>query len=276
MAGKGKKKEEKQTNSMLKYVSVKKTHDQLEKNKNVFDFVKNKLSTEILKSHQIPSTPDSENSNDSSDLTNLLNDEKNKNIQLTNDLIKSVTLLKNASALNLQKDIQIKELNHKLNNDDCQQEIFLDFANAFKKEQLAKLRSIPAGKSRDSTFVLTCMRFMYPDPTVLSNRSVLGRRYKTKHQQLTPSKLQIIREILSQRISSERGIDALCVTERLKKVNKMITDAISKIKPKTRKELNSVCAEGFEPSSPGNLPINVQNRTITSNQLQSSEYGRYF
>lgn len=164
-----------------------------------------------------------------------------ENERLNNDLKKAMALLKDAGVINLNKDIHIEQLNRKVKNAHYtpthahQKESSLDnsfsqFRNVFDKFQLKKLRSISAGKSSDSTFVLTCVRFLYPNPNALINKSVDGRSYKKQHNsRMTPKKVEIVTDMLNERLSSEEGVDALSASERFNRVKKLIKDAIFKI-----------------------------------------------
>lgn len=170
------------------------------------------------------------------ELENELLEEKQKNLKLSNDLKASVGLLKNVNTINMSKDIQIDHLNKKLkytsspalSNED---QLFKEFSSIFDQNQLKNLRSISSGKSKDSTFVMMAMRFLYPDPTVLNNRSVTGKmRNKIKKTKMTPRKMEIITKMMSQRVNSERGIDSMLVSQRIERIKKLVRDAISKLK----------------------------------------------
>lgn len=143
----------------------------------------------------------------------------------------AVALLKNAGAVNLQKDILLNKHAGKKFAPDLA--IFDEFTGDFDEKQLNKLSSIPSGQSRDSTFVLTVMRYLYPDPWVLSNKSVTGKtRNKVKKPKLTPRKETLIRVMLKKRICAEKGCSDSAILQRLDRVHKLMKDAIAKIKPK--------------------------------------------
>lgn len=172
-------------------------------------------------------------------LAQELEDQKRKNETLQNDLKKAMTLLKEAGAVNLNKDFHINELNKKLQNAQFEQNqpkndsLFSSFVRHFTHQQLKKLRSITSGQAKDSTFVLTCMRFLYPNRNALNNKSVDGQKYKGKKQAMTPQKVKMISDMLSERLNSENGLDSISALKRFERVKKLIKNAINKLKVKS-------------------------------------------
>lgn len=131
--------------------------------------------------------------------------------------------------------------------------LYDEFGNFFDKDELKQLRSIPAGKSKDSTFILTCMRFLYRDLSVLNNRSVTGRAFKKqKKTPLSPWKSTLIKKMLNQRLESENGLDEVVILERMRNVVRLMKNAIGKLQPK-------------------NLLVDLIQTHDESSQLQSSQ-----
>lgn len=223
----------------------KKLNEPLKQN-NIFDYitrkikiVNNETSAEIEKTEQAVETPVNESECEKKvfELENQLTIEKKKNEKLVNDLKRSMALLKESSSINLDKDIQIGILNKKIGggdqHDKNRETLFKDFEHVLESKQLKELRSIRSGQSGDSTFILKCMKFFYPDRSKLDDRSVTGRQNKKiKKQPITPSKLKMITRMLSERIESENGVDDFYASKRLGRIKKLICDAISKLKTK--------------------------------------------
>lgn len=135
-------------------------------------------------------------------------------------------LLKDAGSIILQKDVCIRKWSkEKYAPNDFEQpsDLFHEFNGEFNQQQLRQLRSIPSGKSRDSSFVLTVMRFFNPNSSVLSKKSGTGKkRNKVAKEELTPRKKTLITEMLKQRICSEAGLNDMSIFQRMERVNKLI------------------------------------------------------
>lgn len=193
--------------------------------------------------------------------------EKEKNQVLLADLRMSMALIKDASAINLNKDIKIENLTKQLKRTSIEskpllkfdaktsvdQTLFSEFDDVFSKEQLKKLRSISSGKKKDSTFVLACMRYLYPDTNILKDRSVTGRSFKKeKKREMTPTKVKIIRRILNERLNSEKDLDESESFQRLDRAKKLMKDAIMKLKK------SKPVPFGIEPTDTSELSTTVQ------------------
>lgn len=164
--------------------------------------------------------------------------EKKKNQKLIEDLKKAVMLINEFNAINLNKDIEIVRLSKKVEavSLECRndQSLFSEFKNTFSEIQLKELRSVPSGISRDSTFVLKCMRFLYTDPSVLLHISMTGKPFKQqKKEKMCEKNVDVIKKILNQRIASEE-IDLINVSIRLGRLSKLIRDAIDTIRKSVR------------------------------------------
>lgn len=171
------------------------------------------------------------------DVAGELKQEKEKNNKLTDDLKKSVALIKEITQMNLSKDLQIERLSKQLNSVSLNsksfnpnESLFSAFSGIFAKDQLKELRSISSGKRRDSTFVLRCMRFMYPDANALNNISVTGKKFKgLVKNKMSEDNVKIITKMLNERLVSEES-DEVFILQRLSNVKKLIRDAITKLK----------------------------------------------
>lgn len=193
-------------------------------------------------------------------------------------------MIKEFSTLNLKKDIEIEALSRQLStvSIDSSDTLFIEFDSIFKKEQLKQLRSIPSGKSRDSTFVLTCMRFLYPNQIDLLNISVTGRKAKNeKKEKMCQENIEILKKMLKQRLLSEDSLDALSISKRMKNVNKLIKDAIYKIKaPKSQAKKSNTAMNMPELASNGvihTVGSNAESHlmsTITPSPIQSANWGK--
>lgn len=106
--------------------------------------------------------------------------------------------------------------------------IFTKFKNKFNDNELATLRSIDSKISSDSSFILTCIRYLYKnDMNRLNNISVTGRsRIKNNQKvQMSPEKREIIAEIYKERLGS-LNINENENIQRQKQVNEHIKRAI--------------------------------------------------
>lgn len=237
-------------NTILKFLVKEKKEEEKEKKissaQSISQFVEQKINEKTSEHESLDVNDLVTESKSIKDLKIELAAAVEKNKTLLTDLKMSMALIKDASVTNLNKDIQIANLTKQLKKTSLNpeslpelnaktpdyQSLFRDFNGVFSKEQLKKLRSIPSGKRKDSTFVLACMRFLYPDPNILNDRSVTGRAInKIKKREMTPTKVKIITRILNERLESEKGLDEIEAFQRLDRVKKLIKDAIVKLKP---------------------------------------------
>lgn len=216
------------------------------------------------------------------DLENQLEAEKQKTVKLSHDLKTFVGLLKNVNSINMNKDIQIDRLNQKLKYLPSTQTTELLFSNhedIFDKQQLRQLRSISSGKSKDSTFVMAVMRFLYPDTKVLGNRSVTGKmRNKIKQKQMAPRKIEIVTDMLIQRVNSEKGITSMSVSQRIDRVKKLMRDAITKLRNVCSKKQSSVSVlsdSSAHESQPKDNALNPNDETASSQQYHPPSTLKY-
>lgn len=216
---------------------------------NIKSYVEEKLATQVNSSQQNipPLDEENETSSDFTEINNLKNElsnEKKKNQLLVDDLKKSVAFINDFKTINLSKDIEIEKLTKQLElaSLDTNSTLFSEFDN-FNQDQLKGLRSVKSGFSRDSSFVLMAMRFLYPNPAVLNDISVTGKLYKKQRKEKMSEKhLNIVTSLLRERINSEE-VDQISTLKRLRRVNKLIRDAIIKMRPKKIDEEKSYLPE---------------------------------
>lgn len=101
---------------------------------------------------------------------------------------------------------------------------YAEFAGIFNDNQLKALRAIENAVSKDSTFILAILRFLYEDELdKLSNLSLKG---KTKNK-LPDEKLNIIKQMFDIRLrialNTENTAD---IKDRSSRLNKLLTAAI--------------------------------------------------
>lgn len=240
--------------SILQFIEVEKKNIN-----NTPDFVKAKIESQLEKVSKIreqnENVAEIQNINKISELEAQLDIERKKNEKLTNDLKKTVAVIKNASEVNLKKDFQIDILTKKLQvacidekkDTKVVQLLFTEFEKILSNEQLNKLRSISSGKPKDSTFVLKCVDFLYPDHSVLENVTATGKmRNNQKKQVMCSTNVDLIKRMLNQRIYSEEGIDDVSASQRLNALKLHIKNAITTLRRRCKqanKRFNSVKKE---------------------------------
>lgn len=224
-----------QKNTILNYIENKE-----QTNVSINSFIEKKIAAQAQKIQD--QKEETEEVRKLNELQIELKEQKKRNDTLQKDSKRAVALLKEAGAVNLNKDFHISELNKKLQSVEFETkqtgdaQLFDTFAHYFSQQQLKKLRSITSGQTKDSTLVLTCMKFLYPNKNVLRNKSVDGNKYKgQKKDQLTPLKVKIISNMLSERLSNEKGLDSFSASMRFNRVKVLIKNAINKLKNQTIK-----------------------------------------
>lgn len=262
----------KEKNTILKYVTKTKTKTNIEQCDNIPNFVQKKISAEIEKVQNVKVINDSK-CDQVKELQKQLEIEKKKNEKLSIDLKKSVAIIKEAGTINLNKDIQMDKLMKRFQttsiSSGVQPKLFTEFNGLFDNEQLRKLRSISSGKSKDSNFVLNCMRYLYPHPSVLENRSVTGRQFKKmKKAELTPEKVRVVTRMLAERLNSEEGIDDSTVSQRLHNVKTLIRYAITKLRQSKAPVQSNIQAE--RPFNESNETDNVQWPSVPDQQAHNN------
>lgn len=185
---------------------------------------------------------------------------------LEKDLKHAKILLRKASDLNLQKDLEIKRLKEQLKkknlNERKSEILFGNFADRFESGEIKKIRSIKSGKRNDSAFVLTILKSLYKnEEEKLVDRRVTDRKYDgTKKNELSAEKKQMMREMLEERVLHELSSpqDEKELAERMNQLNRHMRNALH----------NSLVAHKKKSSQPNSTTVTMQPE---SNQLQNSQ-----
>lgn len=136
--------------------------------------------------------------------------------------------LKKSASLNLQKDLKIESLENQLKKFDKKKaKINEAHRFIFSTNEIKSFQSVGSGSRNDSTFVSRVLIALYKNNTSsLQSKSVRGQKHKnTKKNSLTPEKIQLVTEMLKERIMSESD-DSAIVSDRLSKVNIHLKNAI--------------------------------------------------
>lgn len=147
-------------------------------------------------------------------------------------------LLRKSSELNLEKDLKIKQLQQKNENEE-RELLFENYKEHFEFSDLVLIRSVAPGLSNDSGFVLKILRSLYKnDEAKLGNRSATGRKYKGEvKQEVSFEKKKIIENMLIERLKHELQ-DKLGISSefglRIGKLNRLLRSGIYNIVTKIK------------------------------------------
>lgn len=180
----------------------------------------------------------------------VLNEEKRI---LEKNLKQAKILLRKASDLNLQNDLQINMLKKQLDlqgkkhfTDD--QILFVTHSERFAQNDFKRIRSVRAGRRNDAVFVRFVMNGLYKnEETKLSERRASSRKYKGSSKlEVSADKKQIIRDMLEERIVQELGnsTEDLEFDGRFKRLNDLIRFALnnsSNKKKRTNEKIDGSC-----------------------------------
>lgn len=180
---------------------------------------------------------------------------------LEKDLKDAKILLRKASDLNLQKDLEIKVLKERLNkkkvNEKKNEILFQNHSHRFKPDEMKDIRSTRAGKTNDSTFVSTILKCLYKNEEAkLNDRRVTARKYDgTKKIELSAEKKEIMREMLEERVTNEldTSYEEDELKTRLKKLNTHLRNALHSSLTAHKKSLAQIL-----PVSTSSQPIQSQ------------------
>lgn len=165
--------------------------------------------------------------------------EENLKICKDNKLMKS--LLNEARAINLQKHIQIRNLQAQLNVQTYTEagelkNLFIQFECHFMPDEMKQLRSIDTPLYRnDSTFVSKCIFYLYGGPQNIENRLPTGAKTAAGKQPLSPEKVDVASKMLRERLISE-GLSADVMTRREARFNRLLSNAVSTARKKATTE----------------------------------------
>lgn len=181
----------------------------------------------------IEKTNTNTNTNETVEQPDLLNTiELEKKLEISEKQLKQAKkLLRASSDVNLEKDLAIKKLMPQNSNNDL---LYEEFSERFEDVELKQIRSIHAGESNDSKFVLNIMRFLYKNETEkLKNRSATGRKFmNTSKLEVSFEKKNLMAEMLNERVAYElKNItnSAQQYLRRTRNLNKLIRYGIHNI-----------------------------------------------
>lgn len=137
--------------------------------------------------------------------------------------------------VNLKEDLEIKQLakkeeEHKVHNP----LIFNNFENIFEASELTTLRSIPFSSSRDSSFILQVLRFLYKDDLSILNSRTASTKVANKDP-ISPEKKTILVGLYNERLSSLKLTD-LDLDSRNAKLNEFVMTGINNIRKSLKRQ----------------------------------------
>lgn len=143
---------------------------------------------------------------------------KDEVIEKLSKTLNGVTL--DSKSLALPTENHPKEIESKYTFND-------QFGKILSSEQLGRLRSIGTMPKDDSTFVFTCVNFLYEDRShELQSKSLTGKG-KNK-EKMTPEKVKLLGQLYEERLNN-LAIDEIAQRDRQKKLNVLIKNAIRNI-----------------------------------------------
>lgn len=157
-----------------------------------------------------------------------------KSVVAEKNLKHAKKLLRYSSGLLLEKDIKIKQLMKRNNENNAISNgiLFAKHASTFEPEELKIIRSSKPGIRNDSNFILNIMRALYKgsDLKKLENRTATGRKYNgNEKREISFEKRDVIEDMFKERLTDEEqeNMDESC--KRFKKLNDFIRSAIHNI-----------------------------------------------
>lgn len=131
--------------------------------------------------------------------------------------------------LNLKKDLQIRQLKQKLNNNR-----FNAFNEVLSPSTIEELRLLADIPEKDSTFVLMAMKDLYrEDLNHLKCKTYSGR----KKEALTPEKVDVIKKMFIERVDAVEK-NSKNINDRKSKFSKHVKGALQNINRTTGLETN--------------------------------------
>lgn len=154
-----------------------------------------------------------------------------------------------ASAINLEKEQEISRLKQAISKlSKIEQRKKQGYFNFIDEAEYEALQNISKSSRNDSTFVLTAIKFLYPDRTVLLNRSLTGRdayrnrqsgeqhRERYPKRPLSPHKLNVLRSLFTERITNMNlSKDEVEARNNTRSVNVLIGSALTNLQKKYSK-----------------------------------------
>lgn len=231
-----------QNNSVLSYFPIQKRPNEISSK----NFLNKRLKQENSENGQISyEHSDCENCSQKdieiNDLKKKISDLEKQNVELRNDNKQLKYMYNKSNAVNLDKDIKIDLLVKEKAQKDGKNEatidnnvLFKNFEHSFNERELAQLRSIPNVKSRDSSFILQVLRFIYKnDLSILNLRTASSN--VTNKKPITPQKKNIIENIFWERLDSLK-LNVIECDLRKAKLNEFIINGISNIRKSLKRD----------------------------------------
>lgn len=164
---------------------------------------------------------------------------ENKKLVKDNTHLKHV--LTHSNRINLQKDLKIEELEKESKEQSgpvlvelSDKTVFSQFADIFSQEELSALRSIPSSSSKDSTFVLQTIRYLYKENlSVLSSRTSSSSRENKKP--ISPEKKNIIQQIFHERLNILK-LDIIECNSRKNRLNELTATGINNVRKSFKRQ----------------------------------------
>lgn len=267
------------------FAKAKNQHDFSDKNQ----FINNKLDQAIQNTLHEPSqneqygitaANDDQNHSSANDKDKQILILTEKKRALERNLKSAKILLRKASDLNLQKDLEIKFLQQQLTKkktDENNDTLFQEHSHRFDSDEIKCIRSIKAGKKNDSAFILFVLKCLYKsEEAKLNNRRVTTRKYGgTQKIELSAEKKQIMQHMLEERVLNElKGSDGDNeLKTRLKQLNTHMRNALhNSVTANKKKSSQSVSTSNQKDqncSQTEQTSMHAQSQTIPIQQTQS-------
>lgn len=166
--------------------------------------------------------------------------QKEENIKLWNDNKLMKKLINEARAINLQKDIQIRNLQAQLNIQTYTEagefkNLFTQYECHFMPDEMKQLRSIDRGERNDSTFVSKSIFYLYGGSQNVVNRLPTSAKTAEGKKPLSPEKVDIACKMLHERLIAE-GLPNDAMTKREARFKKLLSNAVSTARKKATTE----------------------------------------
>lgn len=182
-----------------------------------------------------------EKEKENDELKEILKKLEKENKKLVKDNTHLKHVLSHSNRINLQKDLKIEELEKESKEKRepvsvklSDKTVFSRFADTFDQGELSSLRSIPSSSSKDSTFVLQTIRYLYKkDLSVLNSRtcsSLVGNKTP-----ISPQKKDIIQEIFHERLNILK-LDNIECNSRKNKLNELTMNGIANVRKSFKRQ----------------------------------------
>lgn len=160
-------------------------------------------------------------------------EKENQKLVHDNKVLKKI--LNDTKTLLVHKELELAKKQSKCSTKE-ERMLFQEYANRFTSEEIRHLRSIGKGNSSDSTFVKSALTYMYKGN--LENRCVSKRQKVPGKTAISPTKKDILGEMLAERVQAE-GIPDEAVYGRCSNLNRLISNAIKNVNRLNKKHLEN-------------------------------------